>query len=118
MAHYAELDEDDNVTQVIVVANAELDEGGVESEAKGIAFLSSLYGHSRWVQCSYNARIRKNYPSAGYTYDRSRDAFVPPQLYPSWLLDEETCQWVPPVTPPGSLREWRWDENTLNWIRY
>lgn len=93
MAHFAELDANGIVTQVIVVNNSELLDNGVESESKGIAFCQSLFGGT-WVQTSYNANIRKNYAGIGYTYDEARDAFIPPKPEgDNWILDEETCNW-------------------------
>ena len=115
MAHFAEIDESNSVVSVVVVHNNELIDSGVESEAKGIAFLTQLYGHNRWVQTSYNGKIRKNYAGIGFTYDSARDAFVPPQPFPSWLLDDESCQWVPPVPMPSDGQRYRWDEATLAW---
>jgi len=97
MAHFAQLDENNVVLQVIVVNNAELlDESGQESEAKGIAFCQSLFGGT-WVQTSYNGGFRKNYAGVGCIYLADIDAFVPPmpddgQMY-SW--DEESQSWVP-----------------------
>ena len=94
MAHFAELDETNVVKQVIVVNNNELLDNGVESEAKGIAFCQSLFG-GNWVQTSYNGNIRKNYAGIGMTYDRIRDAFIPPKpVEGKWILDEDTCQWI------------------------
>lgn len=93
MAHFAELDATNTVTQVIVVHNNELLDNGVESEAKGIAFCQSLFG-GNWVQTSYNASIRKNYAGVGYTYDPVRDAFIPPKPEEgNWILNEDTCRW-------------------------
>ena len=99
MAHFAELDENNIVKQVIVVHNNELlDENGNESEAKGIAFCQLLLG-GNWIQTSYNKSFRKNYAGIGYIYDPVRDAFVPPkpttELPPTkeWVFDEETCLW-------------------------
>jgi hypothetical protein len=93
MAHFAQLNEDNVVTQVIVVHNNELLVDGVEQEAKGIAFCQRLLG-GRWVQTSYNRNIRKNYAGIDYTYDAQRDAFIPPQPEgEGWLLDETTCIW-------------------------
>ena len=81
MAHFAELDENNVVTQVIVVANEELLLDGVENEDKGIAFCKSLLGEdTRWVQTSYNGNIRKNYAGIGYTYDVNQDVFVAPEV--------------------------------------
>ena len=93
MAHFAELDATNTVTQVIVVHNNELLDNGVESEAKGIAFCQSLFG-GNWVQTSYNASIRKNYAGVGCTYDPVRDAFIPPKPEEgNWVLNEDTCRW-------------------------
>ena len=93
MAHFAELDATNTVTQVIVVHNNELLDNGVESEAKGIAFCQSLFG-GNWVQTSYNASIRKNFAGIGYTYDPVRDAFIPPKPeIGEWILNEDTCKW-------------------------
>jgi hypothetical protein len=114
MAHFAQLDEQNIVTQVIVVANEELLENGVESESKGIAFCQSLLG-GNWKQTSYNGKIRKNYAGIGYTYDSQRDAFISPQPYPSWTLVEETCQWTSPVPMPTDGNLYVWDESTISW---
>lgn len=92
MAHFAQLDDNNVVTQVIVVHNNELLDNGVESEAKGIAFCQSLFG-GNWVQTSYNGNIRKHYASEGFTYDVARDAFIPPKPEGNFVLDEETCTW-------------------------
>lgn len=94
MAHFAQLDETNIVTQVIVVHNNELLDNGVESEAKGIAFCQSLLG-GNWVQTSYNKNIRKNFAGIGFTYDPIRDAFIAPNpnCHPEVILNEDTCQW-------------------------
>jgi hypothetical protein len=115
MAHFAELDASDIVTQVIVVNNAELLDAGVESEAKGVSFLQSLYGHDRWKQTSYNGNIRKNYAGIGFLYDADRDAFIAPQPFASWTLDESTCIWVPPVPYPDDGGIYRWEEDAQAW---
>lgn len=116
MAHFAQLDENNVVLQVIVVHNNELMDGGVESEAKGIAFCQSLFPGTQWVQTSYNANFRKNYAGQGYIYDLTLDAFIPPRPYPSWLLNQQTCQWEAPVPYPTDGKEYYWDEATLSWI--
>lgn len=95
MAHFAELDENNVVTRVIVVHNNELLIDGVESEQKGIDFCVAHYG-GRWIQTSYNGSFRKNYACIDYTYDQSRDAFIPPRPNNSWTLDETTCRWIAP----------------------
>ena len=115
MAHFAQLDQQNKVTQVIVVANEELLENGIESEDKGIAFCQSLLG-GNWKQTSYNGNMRKNYAGIGYTFDASRNAFIPPQPYPSWTLVEETCQWTAPVFYPADGKMYSWDEATIFWI--
>lgn len=116
MAHFAQLDENNVVTQVIVVHNNELMENGVEIEAKGIAFCQSLFPGTTWRQTSYNGSIRKNYAGIGFTYDAQRDAFIAPQPFPSWLLNETTCQWEAPVPYPTDGKTYRWDEPTLSWV--
>lgn len=115
MAHFAQIDDNGTVLSVIVVHNNELDDNGVESEAKGIAFCQSLFG-GNWVQTSYNARIRKNYASIGFTYDADRDAFVPPKPFPSWVLDEERCVWQAPAQMPSDGKFYLWDEGALCWV--
>ena len=121
MAHFAELDANNIVLRVIVVHNNELMDNGQESEAKGIAFCQSLFGGT-WVQTSYNSNFRKNYAGIGYTYDATRDAFIPPQPYPSWVLNEETCQWEAPIPYPTDVgtpevpKRYIWDESLVNWV--
>ena len=93
MAHFAQLDANNIVTQVIVVHNNELLDNGVESETKGVAFCQSLLGGT-WIQTSYNGTIRKNFAGIGYTYDLARDAFIAPKPQTgTWVLNEDTCQW-------------------------
>jgi hypothetical protein len=114
MAHFCKL-ENNIVTQVIVVANQEiLDENGQESEQKGINFCSNLLGGT-WKQTSYNAKIRKNYAGIGYTYDKYRDAFIPPKEFNSWVLDEFSCTWKAPVPYPNDGKEYKWNESITNW---
>jgi len=114
MAHFAQISEQ-IVTQVIAVANEELLDNGTESEAKGIAFCQSLFD-GEWKQTSYNGRIRKNYAGIGYTYDEGRNAFIPPQPFPSWTLVENTCQWTAPVAYPTDGKIYTWDEATASWV--
>jgi hypothetical protein len=111
MAHFAQLDEDNIVTQVIVVANAELLDNGVESEAKGVAFCESLLG-GRWVQTSCNGNIRRRFAGIGFSYDSSADVFLTPQPSPSWSLDANH-DWQPPTPMPEGPH--RWNESTLSW---
>jgi hypothetical protein len=116
MAHFAQLDENNVVTQVIVVANEELLLDGVENETKGIMFCKSLLGEdTRWVQTSYNGNIRKNYAGIGYTYDPVAGHFFAPQPYPSWTLDEN-AKWQAPVPyPVEEGKFFTWDESTTSW---
>lgn len=122
MAHFAELDQNNVVKRVVVVANASiLDENGNESEELGIQFMQNLLGPGTiWKQTSYNANFRKNYAAVGGTYSPDLDAFIPPKppAYPSWVLDEETCKWVPPAPYPQLEDDvlYKWDEATHSWI--
>jgi len=116
MAHFAQLDENNVVLQVIVVNNSDcLDANGNESESVGVSFCQSLLG-GNWKQTSYNGNIRKNYAGIGYTYDVARDAFIPSKPYASWLLDETTCLWNSPTPMPQDDKDYRWDETTTSWV--
>ena len=115
MAHFAKI-ENGLVTQVIVVGNKDTASAdGVEKEYIGAAFCERLLGGD-WKQTSYNGNIRKNYAGIGYAYDEVRDAFIPPQPYPSWVLNEQTCQWESPTPMPTDDKRYQWDEATLTWI--
>jgi hypothetical protein len=117
MAYFAKLDENNVVLEVLAINNNELLQDGVESEAKGIQFLIDWSGgYTNWKQTSYNKRIRKNYAGVGYTYDSARDAFIPPQTFASWVLNEETCLWEAPVAMPTDDQRYYWDEETLSWV--
>jgi hypothetical protein len=117
MAHFAQLDDNNMVTQVIVVHNNDCQVNGVESEEAGIVFCKSLFGPAtKWKQTSYNGSMRKNYAGIGFTYDADRDAFISPQPYPSWVLDEYICQWQPPVAYPNDGKSYFWDEALVSWI--
>ena len=116
MAHFAQLDENNVVTQVIVVGNKDTsDANGVEKEHIGAAFCEKLLGGT-WKQTSYNGNMRKNYAGIGYTYDADRDAFIPPKPYNSWVLVEETCQWQAPVAMPNDGKLYSWNEETTSWV--
>jgi hypothetical protein len=110
MAHYAFLDENNIVTEVIVgIDENELIEG-LDTE--------TWYGNFRGQICkrtSYNATIRKNYAGIGFTYDTELDAFISPKPYPSWVLDEETCKWQPPIPYPSGNFRHSWNEANLSW---
>lgn len=116
MAHFAELDSNNTVLRVIVVNNNDiLDSNGQESEEVGINFCKGLFG-GEWKQTSYNANFRKNYAGIGYTYDGVLDAFIPPQPYPSWILNQSTCLWEAPVPMPTDGQLYGWDEATQSWV--
>jgi hypothetical protein len=117
MAHFAKLDQNNVVVEVNSVSNSELIQDGVENESKGIDFLINWSGgYTNWKQTSYNGRIRKNYAGIGYTYDSARDAFIPPQPFPSWVLNEETCLWDAPVAMPADGKIYNWDESSNAWL--
>lgn len=118
MAHFAKLDENNIVLEVHCVHNNELlDENGQESEQKGIEFLISWSGgYTNWKQTSYNKNFRKNYACIGHTYREDIDAFVPPQPYPSWILDVETAEWKHPTPRPTDGKRYMWNEETVSWV--
>jgi hypothetical protein len=107
MSHFAELDDNNVVIRVLVGDNN--DPRGDEGYQW---FVDNLGG--RWVQTSYNGTIRKNYAGIGYTYDEERDAFIPPKPYPSWDLNEDTCQWEAPEPYPTE-GIYVWNEDELSW---
>ena len=113
MSHYAQIDKDNIVTQVIVIEQDVIDTG--------------LFGEpSSWIQTSYNTYggvhatggtpLRKNYAGIGYKYDSEKDAFIPPKLFTSWVLNNETCLWEAPVAMPTDGKLYNWNEETLTWI--
>ncbi len=115
MAHYAQIDENNIVTQVIVIDNKDTaDANGVEKEYIGAAYCERLFGGT-WKQTSYNGNIRKNYAGIGYTYNADIDAFVPPQPYASWTLDAN-AQWQAPTAMPTDGGMYSWDEATTAWV--
>lgn len=122
MAHFAQLDENNVVLQVIVIDNKDTaDANGVEKEHIGAAFCEKLLGGT-WKQTSYNGTIRKNYAGIGYTYNESIDAFVAPKPYASWVLNEETARYEAPTAMPTDAdaqagEYYRWDEETTAWVK-
>ena len=117
MAHFAKIETGIVVTVEVLNNEVILDENNVEQESLGIAFIHNLYNDNTtvWVQTSYNSNFRKNYAGIGHTYDETRDAFYAPQPYPSWTLNETTCQWEAP-TPYPDEGNYTWNEDTLSWI--
>lgn len=108
MAHWAELDDNNFVLRVTVGNNDEPDEG--------YQWLIDNLG-GRWIKTSYNANIRKNFAGVGYKYDEQLDAFIPPkpESFPSWILNQETCRWEPPIPKPDEENQYWWDEENLTW---
>lgn len=115
MAHFVKLDENNIVTQVIVVSNNMLEDSeGKEIEQKGIDFLNDLLGVSDWKQTSYNSNIRKQYAGIGYTYDETNDVFIVPQPFNSWSLDSN-FDWQAPTPLPTDNKTYSWNEEILSW---
>lgn len=118
MAHFAQIDENNIVIQVIVINNEILlDTDNNEYEVKGIDFCESLYGHRNWVQTSYNGNMRYNYAGIGYIFDEVNDAFYAPQPFASWSLNEDYIWEAPEPYPEDASAEkiYEWDENNLTW---
>jgi hypothetical protein len=116
MAHFAKIDENKIVQQVIVVNNSDCgDLEFPESETIGQSFINSIGLNGVWKQTSYNSNFRKNYAGMGYTYDESRNAFIPVKPYPSFILNEETCIWEAPIPRPSDDKFYDWDEENLTW---
>lgn len=134
MAHFAEIDADGTVLQVLVVDNENAPDPAPEvSEPAGQAFLASLGLGGLWLQTSYSSRggkrydpatgddvsdlhFRYNFAAPGMRYDATLDAFIPPQPFPSWTLNPETALWDAPVPMPAEGGPWTWDEKTLSWV--
>ena len=113
MSHFAQIDVNNIVTQVIVIEQDVVDTG--------------LFGNpNSWIQTSYNTSggihllggtpLRKNYAGIGYTYDSTRDAFIPPKPFNSWVLNENSCLWEAPTAIPDDSKTYKWDEDTISWI--
>jgi len=101
MSHFAKLN--NNIVTEVIVAEQDF----INSGLVGDSF--------NWVQTSYNGNFRKNYAGIGYTYDSTRDAFIAPQPFNSWALNEDTCQWEAPTPYPDDDKMYTWDEATTNW---
>ena len=102
MAHFAKINKKNIVTDVIVAEQDFINSGKV-----GDSFL--------WIQTSYNGSFRKNYAGIGFQYDKTRDAFIAPKPYPSWILNETTCRWEAPVAYPDDENNYNWNETNQNW---
>jgi hypothetical protein len=115
MAHFAQIDEQGTVVQVIVLNNEDiLDENGQESEAIGKQFCTDLLG-GEWAQTSYNGSMRKQYASIGGSYDAANDVFIAPKPFPSWVLDAN-FDWQAPVPYPTDGGSYYWDEAAQKWV--
>jgi hypothetical protein len=115
MAHFAKLDSNNIVTDILVVNNSILLKAdNTESELKGKQFLNSLLGQAKWVQTSYNNNFRKQYAGIGYTYDSANDVFIAPQPYTSWTLDSN-FDWQPPTPYPTDGQNYSWNEENQTW---
>ena len=121
MAYFAKLGTGNKILTVVSVHN-----DIATTEQAGVDFLNNLYNtRDVWKQTSYNTlagvhklggtSFRKNYAGVGYTYDESKDAFIPPQTYPSWTLNEDTCRWEAPVAYPDDGKDYKWNESTISW---
>jgi|TARA_B100000085_G_C18382795_1_gene447119 hypothetical protein len=121
MAHFAKLGTGNIVERVEVVSN-----DIATDEQTGVDFLNNLYGtRDTWKQTSYNTKggvhllggtpFRKNYGGIDYTYDQTKDAFIPPKPFDSWTLNETTCIWEAPVAYPSDDKDYEWDESSTSW---
>jgi len=111
MAHFAKLGVGNIVEQVIVVSN-----DIATTEQAGVDFINKLYNtRDVWKQTSYNNNIRKNFAGIGYQYDQTRDAFIAPKPFNSWILNEQTCNWEAPVAKPNDGKKYNWNETNLTW---
>ena len=118
MAHFAKLGKGNIIEQVVVVSN-----DIATTEQAGVEFLQNLYNtRDVWKQTSYNGNIRKNFAGIGFKYDQTRDAFIPPKPYNSWILNEETCLWEAPIPKPTLTQEqidndagYKWNETNQTW---
>ena len=121
MAYFAKLGTGNIVEQVISINNSVItDSNGIEQEQLGVDFINKLYNtRDVWKQTSYNNNIRKNYAGIGYQYDQTRDAFIAPKPFNSWILNEDTCRWNAPVAKPTIELEdnqyYSWNESIINW---
>lgn len=118
MAHFAELNNQNEVLRVIVVGNADCtDDTGQEQEQIGVDFCKSLFGqNTHWKQTSYNNNFRVRYAGIGYTYNEQLDAFVSPKPFESWFLNEETAEWEAPIPYPTDGNPYQWNEEDQSWI--
>ena len=117
MAHFAQIDENNIVTQVIAGVDEPVDGETLYAEITGLVWKKTSYNTLGGQHSLGGTPFRKNYAGVGYTYDAQRDAFIPPQPYASWSLDEQTCQWNAPTPYPNDGNIYSWDESTLTWTQ-
>ena len=121
MAYFAKLGTGNIIEKVISINNSVItDANGIEQEQLGVDFINKLYNtRDVWKQTSYNKTFRKNYAGIGFQYDQTRDAFIPPKPFNSWILNEDTCLWNAPVAMPTTELEdnqyYSWNESIVNW---
>jgi len=117
MAYFAKLGTGNIIEKVISINNSVItDSNGVEQEKLGSDFINKLYNtRDVWKQTSYNNNIRKNFAGVGFQYDQTRDAFIAPKPFNSWILNEDTCRWEAPVAMPINDNRYTWNESTLTW---
>ena len=116
MSHYALLDENNIVIQVVVASQA--DDGKEEEfrQRSGENYRQTSYNTQGGVHLLGGTPLRKNYAGIGYTFDEEQDAFIPPKPYPSWVLDEDSCLWEAPVAYPTDGKQYQWDEEMVSWV--
>ena len=118
MAHFAKIDTNNIVTEVIVIDNQDILVEGVEVESKGVEFCRRLFGaDTKWVQTSYNNKFRKQYAGLGYIYDEPLDIFIEPKSYDSWVFNATTLNWESPIPMPSIPEGYIaiWDEEDQEW---
>lgn len=115
MAHFARLDQNNQVTQVIVLSNDTVGDEYPASESVGVSFIADILKlDGVWKQTSYNGNFRKQYAGIGYIYDEVNDVFIALQPYPSWSLDDD-FEWQAPIPVPNE-GHWSWDEENQEWV--
>lgn len=122
MAHFAQLDENNMVVNVVVVSNDDINNLPFpESEPVGIAFLTNLIPGTKWAQTSYNSNFRVRYAGIGYTFVPNSSAtqnggFAPPKYYSSWVWSDSNCDWIAPIPYPTDGKDYMWDEEKHIWF--
>lgn len=113
MSHFAQINENNIVIRVLVIEQDVIDTGAFGDPS---TFVQTSYNTHGGVHSLGGTPLRKNYAGIGFTYDATRDAFIPPRPFPSWVLDEDTCFWSAPATMPQDNKRYNWDEATTSWV--